>query len=75
LNGRSPIAFPYTSCPERRAIDVYVYAASQPVRQRKLAKAFTTIFHLISSLSLAAKHIVTPADASISHPRSTETAK
>jgi hypothetical protein len=38
------------SCRERRAIDVYVHAASQPVRRRKLAKIFTTIFHLISSL-------------------------
>jgi hypothetical protein len=52
LNGRSPIAFPYTSCPERRAIDVYVYAASQPVRQRKLAKFLTTIFHLVVSFVL-----------------------
>jgi len=32
---------------DRRAINVYVHAASQPVRQRKLAKFFTTIFHLI----------------------------
>jgi len=52
LNGRSPIAFPYTSCPERRAIDVYVYAASQPVRQRQLAKFLTTIFHLVVSFVL-----------------------
>ena len=47
--GRSPIAFPYTSCPKRRATDVYVPAASQPVGQRDLAKFSTTIFHLVSS--------------------------
>jgi hypothetical protein len=52
LNGRSPFAFAYTSCPERRAIGVYVYAASQPVRQRKLAKFFTRIFHLVFSFVL-----------------------
>ena len=43
------------SCRERRAIDVYVHAASQPVRRRKLAKVFTTIFHLYFLVVLAAK--------------------
>jgi hypothetical protein len=55
LIGRSSIAFP-----ERRAIDVYVHAASQPVRQRKLAKFFTTIFHPIFSFAL----IITQCPAS-----------
>jgi hypothetical protein len=49
---RRSIAFPYVSCPESRAIDVYVLVASQPVRQRKLAKFFTTIFHLVFSFVL-----------------------
>jgi hypothetical protein len=50
---------------DRRAINVYVHAASQPVRQRKLAKFFTTIFHLIFSFVLIM--IQCPASGSISH--------
>jgi hypothetical protein len=48
----SPIAFTYTCWPERRAIDVYVHATSQSVRQRKLVKFLTTIFHLSFSFVL-----------------------
>jgi len=52
LIGGSPIAFPYMSCPERCAIDVYVPAASQHFGQRELAKFFTTTFHLAFSFVL-----------------------
>jgi hypothetical protein len=48
------------SCPERRAIDVYVHAASQHVGPRELAKFFTGMFHLVFSFVL----IITQSPAS-----------
>jgi hypothetical protein len=65
LIGRSSIGFSCMSCPQPRTVDVYVHAASQPVRRRKLTKIFTTIFHLISSLCWL-RGTLPPAGASVS---------